>query len=56
MEYLETIPSFWHEVRTSTPEQYEEVTGAVRTNREQQWQDAHPQPEPPPPEQEGGVG
>lgn len=47
----ETSPSFWHEVRTSTPEQYEEVTDATRSDREQRWQAAHAAPEP---EQEGG--
>ena len=41
----ETAPSFWHEIRTSTPEQYEEVTDAIRSNREQQWRSAHPEPE-----------
>ena len=48
----ETAPSFWHEVRTSTPEQYEEVTDATRSDREQQWQAAHPQPADLEPEQE----
>lgn len=42
----ETAPSFWHEVRTSTPEQYEEVTDATRTEMEDQWREAHPTEEP----------
>ena len=60
----ETAPSFWHEVRTSNTEQYEEVTEAIRTDREQQWQSAHPSEEhaglepeqTTPAEQEGGEG
>ena len=57
----ESAPEFWKEVRTSEPEDYTEVTDAVRIEMEEAWQKAHEEPEPEPepspepePEQEGG--
>ncbi len=47
----ESAPEFWKEVRTSEPEDYTEVTEAVRIEMEEAWHESHPEPEP---EQEGG--
>jgi len=63
-------PNFWKEVRTSTPELFEEVTDDEREQRLTAWDESHQEPEPEPspeseqpaseqptdPEQEGGEG
>ena len=44
----ESAPEFWKEVRTSEPEDYTEVTDAVRIEMEEAWHEFHPEPEPEP--------
>ena len=41
----ESAPEFWKEVRTSEPEDYTEVTDAVRIEMEEAWHESHPEPE-----------
>ena len=43
----EIVPNFWKEIRTSTPEMFEEVTDEVKEERIDEWNEAHkPKPEP----------
>lgn len=46
MPQQEYAPEFWKEVRTSEPEDYTEVTDAIRTEMEDQWYAANPELEP----------
>ena len=44
----EECPNFWKEVRTSDPQNFEEITDDDRVQRLAAWHDAHPKPSPEP--------